>query len=201
MEYQSTIDIYRSQVRFYRALCFVFIAMVGVQAVLASLKRGPYIVKDSDSFFTVVQSEPWKLTTIRIEDFLKLYLSGRMEWSKDDFEFKRKLIDGLSSRAVQAKLKDSMAAFEAMARNQDMRCFYVLEGYRFSNENKVIEANVSRIIRIGVTGVVTPIRVVIGYDEAPVSEENPYGLKVVSIEETEIKVNADAKADRGSASS
>jgi len=201
MEYQSTIETYRSQVRFYRALCLAFIAMVGAQVVFGAIDRGPYVVKETDSFFSVSQTEPWKLTIERVEGFLKLYLKGRMEWSKDDFDSKRSLLFEISSEAVQGKLKDSLLSFGAMAKNQDMRCFYVLEGYRFSNEKKLIEANVSRIIRIGNTGVVTPIRVVIGYDEASVTEQNPYGLKVISLDESEIKTTGDPKADRGSASS
>lgn len=200
MEFQSTIESYRSQLKFYQILSLVFATTVGIEAVLFATQKGPYFVRENDSFSVVTQSEPWRLTTERIEGFLRLYLDGRMHWSKEDFDSKKALLSAITSETVQTKLKDSLVAFGAMARNQDMRSFYVLEGHRFSNEKKIVEAQVSRIIRIGATGVVTPIQLVITYDEAAVTEQNPYGLKIVSIDESEIKTTADSKADRGSAS-
>ena len=201
MEYQSTIEILQSQLKFYKALCVLFIVLVVAQIALASINKGPYVVQEKDSFFSVTESEPWKLTQVRIEGFLKLYLKVRMEWSKDDFESKRSLLNQIASDPVQTKLRESLNAFSAMAKSQDMRCFYVLEGYRFSNEKKIIEARVSRIIRVGNTGIVTPIQVAISYDESSVSKENPYGLKMISVEESEIKSGTVSPADGGSANS
>lgn len=196
MEFQSVIDHGRSQVKFYRVLCIALLAIVGIQAVVVptAIQSGPYVINDMDSFFSLSKSEPWKLTVGRMEGFLKLYLTGRMDWSKENFDSRKKILSTISSDSVQSKLKDSLLSFGAMARNQDVRSFYVLEGYRFSNEKKVIEANVSRIIRVGSTGVVTPIRVSIGFTEAAVTEENPYGLKIIALTESEVGSNSEKGA-------
>ena len=201
MNYQNKLETDQKQILFYRWLCLALVATVGVQEILSSIDKGPYFVKENDSFFTVSRSEPWKLTVERVRNFLNLYLKGRMEWSKEDFESKRSLLSEISSEAVQSKLKDSLVTFEAMAKSQDMRSFYVVEGYRVSNERRIIEATVSRVIRIGTTGVVTPIRVIICYDESAITENNPYGLKVISLDESEIKSGSDPKAAGGAASS
>ena len=181
------VDIHQSQIRFYRLMCFALLALYAGQIIISSANRGPFVITEESTFSSVSQSKPWKLSVERVEGFLRLYLSQRMEWSKVDFDQKRTLLLELSSDGVQRKLKDSLNTYGSMAKAQDMRCFFVLEGFRFSNEKQVIEAEVSRVIRIGAAGVVTPMKIAIGFSESPLTKANPYGMTVISLEESDLK--------------
>lgn len=194
MDFNSWVDSHRSQIKFYQAFSLGLIIVLGILAVVvpSSLKNGPYIIRESDSIATVTRAEPWKLTVGRIEGFLKLFLSARFEWSKESFEQKKTILKGISDEAPFNKLKDSITSYGAIAKSQDARGYYVLEGYRFSNEQKLIETQVSRVIRIGTTGVVTPLMIRITFEESALSDGNPFGLRVKAIEER------DPSADRSS---
>ena len=188
MDFNNMVDSHRSQIKFYRASC---LALIGVLALLAvvvptSLKTGPYIIRESDTVSSVIQSEPWKVTAARIEGFLRLYLSNRFEWSKENVDQKRDAVRTLVTDGVAAKLKDSMVSYSTIAKAQNARAYYVLEGFRFSNERRLIDAQVSRIIRVGTTGVVTPLQIRLVYEDSAVSGQNPYGFRVNSIEEVDL---------------
>ncbi len=187
MDFQSMVDDHRSQLVFYRKLCMTLSVLLGIISVSVPLlmRSGPYLVQDSESLYSVSKAQPWKLTVTRLEGFLKLYLTGRFDWSKENFADRRKLLKEIIADPAFQKLKDSLLSLETVSKNQSARGFYVLEGYRFSNERKVIEAQISRIIRVGATGVVTPLLVRLFFDEAAVSEQNPYGLKIKALEEME----------------
>ncbi len=188
MDFNNMVDSHRSQIKFYQLSCLALIAVLGLLAVVvpSSLKTGPYVVHESDSLASVAISEPWKLTVGRVEGFLKLFLGARFEWSKETFDQKRSLLQAISTDAVISRLKDSIIGYGAVAKAQDARGYYLLEGFRFANEQHLIEAQVSRILRIGNTGVVTPLKLKLTYEDAAISDANPYGLRVKSVEEGEI---------------
>ena len=187
MEYQSVIGEHRSQVKFYQLLCLALVFVLGILSIVVptTLKAGPYIIQDTESLLSVSRSQPWKLTVSRVEGFLKLYLNGRFNWSKENFAAQKDILTQIISDAALNKLKDSLISIEAIAKTQGARSFYILEGYRFSNQQKVIEAQVSRVIRVGSTGVVTPLLIHLYFEEASVTEQNPYGLQITSLEEIE----------------
>ena len=189
MEFKSVIENHHSQIRFYRLSCLSLIAVVGLLAVVvpSSMKYGPYVVRETSDLSTIVRSEPWKLTVSRLEGFLKLYLSNRFEWSKDEVNQRKEALKNLTNPEVFQQMKESLTAMEAIAKNQNGKIYYLLEGFRFSNQKKLIEAQISRVIRIQNTGVVTPITIRLLFEEAPITTENPYGLKVKNIEEFETK--------------
>lgn len=191
MEFNSMIESHRSQIRFYQLLCIGLVATMTVLAVIvpSSLKTGPYIVNDSGAFFTVSRSEPWKVSVARIEGFLKLFLTSRFEWSNESFEQRKATLKQITTDKVLTNLKDSIASYSAIAKSQDAKSYYLLEGFRFAHEKHVIEAQVSRVIRVGATGVVTPLFLRLFYEDAPISEGNPYGLRVTAIEEGDLTVN------------
>jgi hypothetical protein len=187
MEFNNMLESLRAQIKFYQVLSLLLIGVLAVLAVIApaSIQLGPYVIQDSNGYAAVTRSEPWKLTVSRVEGFLKLFLSTRYEWSKDGFDQKKEALNSLVTDAVAAKLKDSVVSYGTFAKAQDARAFFILEGFRFSNEKHVIEAQISRIIRVGTTGVVTPLFLKISYEDTSVSNMNPYGLRVKAIEESE----------------
>jgi hypothetical protein len=187
MEFQSMIDEHRSQTRFYRLALMALIAALVILSIVvpASIKRGPYIVQDSQGLYAVTRSEPWKLTVSRLEGFLKLYLTARFDWSKDTAPKRKDLLRKLVSEKAYASMKESVTSLSVLTSTQKGRVFFVLEGYRFANQKKLIEAKVSRIVRVGNAGVVTPLTIRLTYEEVTVSEDNPYGLQVKSVEEFE----------------
>ncbi len=187
MDFKNIIDSHRSQIKFYQLSCLALISVLGILAVIvpSSLKSGPYIIQETETVSTVIVSEPWKITVARIQGFLRLFLNSRFEWSKENFEQKREILKTIVSDSVFNKLKDSVANYGSIAKFQDARGFYVLEDFRLANQQHVIEAQVSRIIRLSTTGVVTPLRLRLIYEETTISNANPYGLRVKAIEEGE----------------
>ena len=189
MDFNNVIDSHRSQVRFYQLTCLALIAVLGLLAIIvpSSLKAGPYIISESEGAATVMPSQPWRITVSRVEGFLRLFLSTRFEWRKETFDQKKDLLKTLVAEPVLSKIRDSVVAYGSVAKAQDARGYYVLEGFRFSNEQHAIEAQVSRIIRLGSTGVVTPLSLRLIYEDTALSDSNPYGLRVKAIEEGEAK--------------
>ncbi len=188
MDFNNMIDSHRSQIKFYQLSCLALIGVLGLLAVIvpSSLKTGPYVIQETETVSAVSISEPWKLSVARVQGFLKLFLNSRFEWSKETFEQKREMLKRIATDQVLSKMKDSLDSYSAIAKSQDARGYYVLEGFRFSNDQHVIEAQVSRIIRLGTTGVVTPLSLRLSYEDASISDKNPYGLRVKGIEEGEI---------------
>jgi hypothetical protein len=163
--------------------------IVALLAVIvpSSLKNGPYVVQDTEGIYSVSRSQPWKLTVARLEGFLKLYLAGRFDWSKETCNARKELLKEIVDGSNLGRMKESIIGMEALVKNQNGQSFYVLESFRFSNQQRLIEAQVSRVVRVGATGVVTPLLIRLIYDESSISAQNPYGLKIKSIEEVEIK--------------
>ncbi len=160
------------------------IAVIGVIMPI-SQNSGPYVIQESDRISTVSRSMPWRLSTERITGFLHHYLAARFEWSNETFELKRKTLQVVTTDSVYSKLKESIIAYSAITKSQNARGFYILEGFQYSNEKRIIEALVSRVIRVGNTGVVTPLKILIEFDEARLNEQNPYGITITSLNESE----------------
>lgn len=195
MEFQSMINDHRNQITFYRRLCLGLIAALSFIAIVVPLtmSAGPYIVRDSENLYSVSKAQPWKLTVSRMEGFLRLYLSGRFDWTKENFGERKALLKEILSEPAFQKMKDSLLSLEILSKNQGARSFFILEGYQFSNERKIIEAKVSRVLRVGTTGVVTPLVVRIYFDDAAMTEKNPYGLRIKSLEEGEAASSVENK--------
>jgi hypothetical protein len=199
METFSVIDRLRSELRLYqRALigCLVILAVsiVGVPAVLRS---GPYVISDQGHFYQLARTKPWELTISRMEGFAKLYLSSRFEWNAENFTGKKAQLKSIMKEAVFNRFKDSLNSFEALAKSQSARSFYALEGFAFSNAKHVLEARVSRVLRIQTSGLVSPIVVRLSFEEVPVTESNPYGLQITGVEEVDAAAAASQATQRG----
>jgi hypothetical protein len=158
---------------------------ISIVGVPWALRQAPVVVLDQDGFSRITQGKPWQLTTSRVEGFTKLYLANRFEWTQDDFDKKRGSLQGILTSTVFDKLHDSLAAFSSISKTQSAKCFYVLEGWGFSNADKKIEAHIDRVIRIRNAVVATPLTIHLTFQESQLSDTNPYGLKIDGIEELE----------------
>jgi hypothetical protein len=168
--------------------------IIGLVLLLAlSIGYVPTVVKKSNPLLIRTETgivlsevEPWKLTSARIEEFTRAYLSSRFEWRDETFAQKRKSLSQIADPQVFLKLKDSLQAFEAIAHNQKARSYYILENFQFSNQEQKIMVDVTRVLRIQSAALSTPLRIEINYGEASLSGENPYGLVATSINEMEV---------------
>ena len=188
MEYLKPIETMQECINNYKKMLLALCFLLGVTIIAVPLifRNGPYVVNDQESFLAVSKSQPWKITISRIEGFTKFYLSSRFEWSTDDFDKKSDQLKLITSDPVFKKLKDSLSSFKALAQNQGAKCYFVLEGYGFSNRDQKIEVKVTRVLRMKSAAFGTPLIVKLNYQETAVSETNPYGLTITGIDETDL---------------
>jgi hypothetical protein len=95
------------------------------------------------------------------------------------------VLQAIVNPVVFAKLHDSFASLSSISKAQSAKGFYVLEGWGFSNSEKKIEARIDRVIRIRNAAMVTPLTVRLIVEDSQLSDTNPYGLKIDSVEELE----------------
>ena len=188
MEYLKPLEAVNTALKKYQTISFVLCGLLAISllAVPAILSSGPFVIIDEGSYSRLTESKPWNLSVSRLEGFTKLYLSSRFDWNKDNFPEKSKVLTALTDSAVFSKLKDNLSSLEMLAKGQNARSFYVLEGFGYSQAQRRIEADVTRVIRIQNTAVATPLKIRIAFSEAGPNSVNPYGLKVVGVEETPI---------------
>jgi hypothetical protein len=160
------------------AICLVFVPQV-------VKKSNPLLIR-TEKGIVLSEVEPWKLSVARMEEFSRAYLSDRFVWSENDFGQKRKNLSEILSPEVNLKLKDSLQAFESLTRNQKAKSYYILEEFHFSNEENKLSIQVTRVLRIQNAALATPLRIDMSYSEAPLTSENPYGLVITSLSETEV---------------
>ena len=186
MEYLKPIETLQRSIERYETLVTVLSVLLGISIIAVPMlfRNGPYVVSNQNSFSTVSQSEPWKLTPARMEGFTKLYLSSRFEWAPDNFQAKLSSLKEVTSEGVFKNLKNSNSSFQSIAQNDQARSYFVFEGYGFSNKERKIEAKITRVLRIKNTAAATPFVVRLSYQETSISELNPYGLVVTGVEET-----------------
>lgn len=187
MEYLKPIETLQDSLRRYQRIIYALCVVLAMSIVFvpALFTSGPYIIVDDDSIHRMLKSKPWEVSIARIESFTKQYLSHRFEWSSDSFHKKEASLKEYTDENVFKKLKDSLSSFKSMAQNQKAKCFYVFEGFGFSNSEKKIEAHITRVLRIGNLAASTPLVIKLLYRESSVSEANPYGLTITGVEETE----------------
>jgi hypothetical protein len=189
MEYLKPIETLEKSVSSYQKIIIALIVLVGVTAtVISYLSResNPVLVQ-IDSSINLAKVESWKLSAARMEAFTRAYLGSRFEWSETTFDQKKTMLATLTDAGIFSKLKDSVNAFEAIAKNQKAASYYILEGFWFSNTDHKIEARLTRVLRIQEAALATPLIVHLTYIDAPLTPENPYGLKVSALDESEVR--------------
>lgn len=192
MEYLKQNENLEESLRLSR-VTVAFLALLLLLTVVilpGSVRRSNPVLVQSESGFALANVEPWRLSSVRMDAFTKAFLSARFEWSEDSFPEVKKTLSEFVDAAVLEKLKDSVQAYEGLARNQKAHCYFVLESPPiYDNEHSKIEAHVTRVLRIQNTVLATPLIIEFSYASAPITAENPYGLKVISLSESEVGGN------------
>lgn len=185
MEYLKPIEDLRSSLTLYKKLTIglAILLSLAIVGVPFALRSGPYVVTEQGDLSQLAQSRPWEISVARIEGFTKQFLKSRFEWDAKHFDQQRGQLELLTTDVVFGKLKDSINSFRSLAQNQAARCYYLLEGFGFSNSQQKIEARIVRVIRIGAIATATPLTIRVSYRDAKLTRENPYGLAVSSLEE------------------
>jgi hypothetical protein len=188
MEYLRPLENLENKVALYRKVIiglFSLLAIALVAVPQAARKSNPLLIR-TEKGLVLSEVEPWKLSVARVEEFSKAYLADRFTWSESDFGQKRTQLSQITEPLVMTKLKDSLQAFEAMTHNEKARSYYVLEDFHFSNEQKKVSIQMTRVLRIRSAALSTPLRIELTYSEAPLTAENPYGLVIDTLNEQEV---------------
>lgn len=187
MEYLQPIKTLEGKVTLYRNLLIATVAIliVALIAIPASVSQGNPVLVQSADRVTIAKNEPWNLSVLRIEEFLKQYIRSRFQWNEGNFDEQKKNLKSLVSDAVFTRLKDSLSAFESLNKNHKARSDFVLEGYGFSNEKHKIEARIIRVLHIGKVAAATPLTIQISYQDTAITPDNPYGLVVTGLTESD----------------
>jgi hypothetical protein len=183
MEYLKRIEAIEKGVSSKDRMIFALMALFGLFMIVIpqALKNSNPVVIQTQTGAEIATTTPWKLSEARIERFTNAYLAARFQWDAKSFVDQRKQLGILTDDAVLTKLK----AFEGLAQNQDARSYYVLESPPSWDGRQKIEAHVTRVLRIQSAALATPLVVRLSYMEAPVTPENPYGLRVTELDESQ----------------
>ena len=188
MQYLKPLDDLEKKIAYSNkiiiGLFFLLAVAIGLTPQIVK-KSNPLLIR-TEKGIVLSEVEPWKLSVARVDEFSRAYLSDRFLWSDADFSDKRKNLSVITDPQAMVKLKDSIQAFESMARNQKAKSYYVLEDFHFSNDERKITLQITRVLRIQSAALSTPLAIDISYREAPLSAENPYGLVVTAIDEREV---------------
>lgn len=187
MEYLKPIEQLQQTTRRYQVVVLCLIAALALSITLVPIiLRGanPLLVEEG-GIAREIATKPWKLTVTRFEGFAKAYLADRFEWTVETFSARKTALSRVTTEPIFAKLKDSLSTFEQLASAQHAVSYFVLEGLGISNAKHVIEARIIRVIRIKSAAFATPLVIRLGYEEAAISEQNPYGLLINDIEEVQ----------------
>ncbi len=189
MEYLHPIKILETKLKLYRvaliACAACLLASVIVTPVLS--RNGNPVLIQGERGIRITEREPWKTSVTRMQEFLNDYLATRFEWNEANFSEKGEHLKRITTETVFAKMKDSISAFETLSKSQKASSYFILEGFGFSNEKHQIEARISRVLRIGKLALATPLVIQLEYRDVPLKNENPYGLVVSAINESEPK--------------
>jgi hypothetical protein len=193
MEYLKPIEMLNQTIKRYHIGLLSLIILLGLSLIVVPemTRNGNPLIVDTDAGAQVTHVSPWKLSVERINQFTKAYLTHRFEWAPETFSKEKSNLKVLVSDKVFAKLKESFVAFESLAQNQSAKSYYVLEDFGFANEKRIIEARVTRVLRIKDVALATPLSILINYDETSVTEANPFGLIVTAVKEVQLGSGSD----------
>lgn len=188
MEYLKPIEQLKARNKFNQGVIYGLLVLMGLLliAVPQILKGEPFLLKTTDDFPTVVQTEPWKLSVSRIEGFSHEYLEARFHWSAPTMPKAKDRLKAIAGDVVYAKLKDSIAANEALAQNQKAESYFVMEKPpTFSNTLDQAEMHITRVFRIRSVALATPLLIRFSVKQSAITEQNPYGLVLDELDEEE----------------
>ena len=186
MEYLKPIEQLKARIKFDQGIIFFLLVLLGLLLIAVPLifRGEPYLLAETETLPKVVRSAPWKLSSARIEGFSQAYLNARFQWETSSVQASRERMKGLTDDKVFSALKDSFGASEVLAANQKARSYYVLESPpAFSAAMDRLELSITRVLRIRNVALATPLTIRLGLSSAPLNEQNPFGLKITSLQE------------------
>ena len=188
MQYLKPIENLENKISLYQKISiglFLLLAVALIAIPESARKSNPILIR-TEKGLVLSEVEPWKLSAARVDQFSRAYLSNRFVWSESDFDQKKLNLSRLTTPSVFTKLKDSLQTFESMSKNQKAKSYYVLEEFHFSNEERKIALQITRVLRIRNAALATPIRIEMTYSETSLSPDNPYGLLIETVNEQEV---------------
>ena len=189
MDYLKPIEQLKARIKFDQGIIFGLLVLFGLLLIVVPqiLKGEPFLLKTTDDLPTIVQSQPWRLSVSRMESFSHEYLEARFHWSAVTQAKARDRLKVVAGDTIFAKLKDSLAANDALAQNQKAESYYALEHQTFSNLLDAGELHITRILRIRNVALATPLTIRFAVKQAPVTDQNPYGLVLDELDEEEAR--------------
>src|SRR5688500_18432145 len=118
MEFQNMIDGHQAQIRYYRILSLSLAGVLTIFAVIvpASIKSGHYVIHADGPEYLLLRSSPWNMTAGRLEGFLKVYLTGCFDWTKETFPARKELLQTIVSPPTLLRLKESVTSLELLSK-------------------------------------------------------------------------------------
>lgn len=189
MDYLKPLEQLKSRIKFDQSVIFSLLVLIGVLLIVVPhvLKGEPFLVEAVDGLPQILKSEPWRLSTSRVSGFSRAYLEARFHWSPENVVKARTQLAALATDAVIGKLKDSLAANEAIAQNQRAESLYVIEREAYSKAMDRAELQVTRVLRVRNVAIATPLVIKLNIAAAPITDQNPYGLVVSGLEEIAVR--------------
>ena len=193
MDYLKPIEQLKSRIKFDQTVIFSLLVLLGVLLVAVPhvLKGEPYLIESIDGLPKTLSSQPWKLSQSRISGFSRAYLEARFHWRPETFGEARSHFSPITTEGVMARLKDSIAANQAIAQNQKAESYYILEREAYSKAMDVAELQITRVLRIRNVAIATPLLIKLNIQSTPLSELNPFGFVVSGLDEAEVREMAE----------
>lgn len=187
MEYLKPMEHLNQMLKLYKIGLAVLAMLLGIAIVLVpfTVARGNCTLVQQEGLVELAANAPWKIASFRIETFAKKYLSARFDFSTENAGTRKDALKNLVSEKVLQSLKSPLEADESLAKTQSAQSYYLLEerGLSYSNTKRIIEAKITRVVRVRNAAVATPMVVRLSFQEAPINTANPYGLIVDGLEE------------------
>jgi hypothetical protein len=133
MQYLKPLENLENKAALYQKICiglFLVLAIALIAIPESARKSNPILIR-TEKGLVLSEIEPWKLSSARIEQFSRAYLSNRFVWSEGEFDQKKINLSRLTTPSVFTKLKDSLQTFESMSKNQKAKVITFLKNFIF----------------------------------------------------------------------
>jgi hypothetical protein len=193
MDYLKPIEQLKSRIKFDQSVIFSLLVLIGVLLIAVPLvmKGEPFLIEPVDGLPQILKSEPWRLSTSRVNGFSRAYLEARFHWQPENIGKSRMRLEALTTASVFSQLKNSMTASEGLAQNQKAESYYVIEREAYSKAMDGAELQVTRVLRIQNAAIATPLNIKLTIHGAPITDQNPYGFVLAGVDEGAVNDTAE----------
>lgn len=192
MEYLKPIEALEQEVNRNKVIFYILAGLLAIAiTILPKVVResNPLLINTPDGVL-LANVSPWGLSAKRFDQFTDAYLAARFSWTPETLNQTKLDLKAITAPQVMIKMKDSFVYSDSLAQTQKAKSFYVREDYQVSSTGEKIEIWATRILRIKNVGIATPLHLILSYQEAPITKENPYGIVVSGVEEIELSTES-----------